>query len=533
MAVWNGNLDNVDLDFNYEDADVAANEIAELYSYTEESEFSLNKNGFEQLMEDNGFPLRWTDMTRSQRQRTLALIAETLELSVKQSRMTGVRAVLYMAQGNFGECATLEQQAQLARENVFELYKQGFFATIIQLLLMEIEEALTINAATGGPQRKLPSNLSDSADMRTILNILYLFVEIIRAPQEDENEEYESLREQLMEELTTPINDSNDLLAITLFQMATKFCNGSAPQFPIKKVLLLLWKVILVSLGGIETLRSLKNTYRHESGLPPVPDDSIEVTRTMRASSPPASAAEIMEAQNQRKINRPFRRQMIVKQPSMGNSDDQDVDVSDEVDASNLDDQNTADAELRKNVPQEEKVDIGARPASPRPSNAGQLPLLPPHLATCSGNDGGIHDLPVFNKGLPWSPKVRQRDLDYFFNQTRSKFVRFLLPGDRTTSAGLPEPILEGIKILQSHMYISLTELQIKKEEDLIKYPLTMTEEHLQSLQSASEQLYQSMLPSLSQYMIALLKILLAAAPTSKAKTESINVMSEMLPEGK
>lgn len=41
----------------------------------------------------------------------------------------------------------------------------------------------------------------------------------------------------------------------------------------------------------------------------------------------------------------------------------------------------------------------------------------------------------------------------------------------------------------------------------------------------------QAMLPSLPQYMIALLKILLAAAPTSKAKTDSINIMADVLPE--
>jgi hypothetical protein len=39
------------------------------------------------------------------------------------------------------------------------------------------------------------------------------------------------------------------------------------------------------------------------------------------------------------------------------------------------------------------------------------------------------------------------------------------------------------------------------------------------------------MLPNLPQYMIALLKILLAAAPTSKAKTDSINIMADVLPE--
>lgn len=63
-----------------------------------------------------------------------------------------------------------------------------------------------------------------------------------------------------------------------------------------------------VSLGGSDKLREMKAQYRAEAGLPPVPDDTIQVTRTMRAASPPASAADLIEAQQQRKNNRPFKR---------------------------------------------------------------------------------------------------------------------------------------------------------------------------------------------------------------------------------
>lgn len=55
-----------------------------------------------------------------------------------------------------------------------------------------------------------------------------------------------------------PIRD--ELLAVKLLNMVIKFCGGTAPHFPIKKVLLLLWKVILFSLGGTSELRELKGT---------------------------------------------------------------------------------------------------------------------------------------------------------------------------------------------------------------------------------------------------------------------------------
>lgn len=78
-------------------------------------------------------------------------------------------------------------------------------------------------------------------------------------------------------------------------------------------------------------------------------------------------------------------------------------------------------------------------------------------------------------------------------------------------------------------MYVSLAEIQIKREEEMARNPLSSSEGEVPA--TPTELLYQAILPNLPQYMIALLKILLAAAPTSKAKTESINIMADVLPE--
>ena len=63
-------------------------------------------------------------------------------------------------------------------------------------------------------------------------------------------------------------------MSSTLFSMLLSFCNGSMPHYPIKKILLLIWKYILFVMGGIFQLKKIKKARRVDAGLPPdFPED--------------------------------------------------------------------------------------------------------------------------------------------------------------------------------------------------------------------------------------------------------------------
>ncbi|XP_077496808.1 striatin interacting protein isoform X2 [Amblyomma americanum] len=530
--------DTPDLEFVYDDADTHENEIAELYTYTEETEFFQNKKAFEDTMKEYGFEPKWHTLSETARQDVALRLMDGVEVSPRGARMLAVRSVLYIMQGAFGECTTLEEQPQRARSNVFLLYRHGFFHVFLQLLNMEIENSSAATSAL----RKPAVSLGDSTDLRAILSVLYIFVEVMRVSSETDTDDMKRDRTAFAAELAQPLL-GEELLAITLFQMIIRFCSGATPHFPIKKVLLLLWKTILVSLGGTPQLRTLKAQYRAAHQLPPAPEDTVEVARTMRASSPPTSAADLIEAQQQRKTNRPFKRQSLVKQSSMDDFQDLEGESGADEELRDMEERQSMSMDTSApGLPEDPEAAAAAlRPSTPAPGPAEgrsgepqsadltDAPREPPLSRDETGGFSSVLSEANAALGLPWVPKVRPKDIKEFLDATRLKFVGYQLPNDQTSLAGLPEPIHEGLRVLKQHMYTSLAEVQMKKEEDIAKHPLSMKEHEIPA--TPTEILYQAMLPSMPQYMIALLKILLAAAPTSKAKTESVNIMADVLPE--
>ncbi|KAM9771714.1 striatin-interacting protein 1 homolog isoform 3-T3 [Syngnathus typhle] len=511
-------MESPNLEFEYGDTDTLTVELSELYSYTEEPEFALNRDYFEEDFKSHARGRRWIDVSAEERRAYVMRLLDALEVTDRDKRLKVSRAILYLAQGVFDECDAEADVLRWSRRNVFLLYDMGIFTALLELLSMEIDN----NQACSSALRKPAISLADSTELRVLLSIMYLMVETVRVQTDDDNPEWRATREAFKNELGAPLYNGEPF-ALLLFSMVTKFCSMNAPHFPMKKVLLLLWKTILFTLGGFEELQEMKTRGRERLNLPPLPEDSIKVVRAMRAASPPASAMELIEQQQQQKRGRRSRRsafvdslegdspfpkkQPLVKQDSLDTYNERDPFKNDDV-RDEEEDPEDGDGGMEGEVDPLDR-DVIIQPPPP--------PLRPPAERV------------NFPKGLPWAPKVREKDIEHFLENSRNKFIGFTLGNDTETLVGLPRPIHESVKTLKQHKYVSIAEVQMKREEELQQCPLSLGEEEVD--ETPAEMLYLGMLPNLSQYVIALLKLLLAAAPTSKAKTDSINILADVLPE--
>nr|XP_060632356.1 striatin-interacting protein 2 [Anolis sagrei ordinatus] len=510
-----GSVDCPNLEFEYGDADSFAAELSELYSYTEEPEFALNRKCFEEDFQTQVKDKRWPELDVSRQKAYVMRLLDGLEVVSREKRLKGARAILYLAQGVFGDCDSEAEVLDWTRRNNFLLYQMGTFTAFLELLNMEIANSQACSSAL----RKPAISLADSTELRVILSVMYLMVETLRRETDTDPPKWAAARETFRTELSSPLH-GEEPFALLLFTMVTKFCSGHAPHFPMKKVLLLLWKVLVFTLGGFEALQALKVQRRLELGLAPLPEDSIQVVRRMRAASPPACAIELVEQQQQQQVAPPKRghrsRRPLVKQDSLDLYNERDP----------------FKTALEEEEPEEEAepedleggalglVEGGLDPMEGEPPLAPAPPPQPPRTPL---------ERVAFPRGLPWAPKVRQKDIEHFLEMSRNKFIGFTLGQDTDTLVGLPRPIHESVKTLKQHKYVSIAEVQIKSEEEMEKCPMSLGEEDVQ--ETPCETLYRMMLYNLPQYMIALLKILLAAAPTSKAKTDSINILADVLPE--
>ena len=101
-----------------------------------------------------------------------------------------------------------------------------------------------------------------------VLSLLYVILETVRREDPDDSPKWVSLRSTFLKELESPIYGDETLTSL-LFVMLLSFCNGTMPHYPVKKILLLLWKSVLAMMGGMKELVILKQEAREAVSLEP------------------------------------------------------------------------------------------------------------------------------------------------------------------------------------------------------------------------------------------------------------------------
>ncbi|KAB0399725.1 hypothetical protein E2I00_009054, partial [Balaenoptera physalus] len=452
-----GSVDCPTLEFEYGDTDGHAAELSELYSYTENPEFTTNRRCFEEDFKTQVQGKEWLELEEDAQKAYVMGLLDRLEVVSRERRLKVARAVLYLAQGTFGECDSEVDVLHWSRYNCFLLYQMGTFSAFLELLHMEIDNSQACSSAL----RKPAISIADSTELRVLLSVMYLMVENIRLERETDSYGWRRARETFRTELSFSMHNEEPF-ALLLFSMVTKFCSGLAPHFPIKKVLLLLWKVVMFTLGGFEQLQALKVQKREELGLPPLAEDSIQVVKSMRAASPPSYTLDLGESQlapppSKLRGRRGSRRQLLTKQDSL--------DIYNERDLFKTEEPATEE--------EEESAGDGERTLDGELDLLEQDPLVPPPPSQAPLSAERV----AFPKGLPWTPKVRQKDIEHFLEMSRNKFIGFTLEQDTDTLVGLPRPIHESVKTLKQHKYISIADVQIKNEEELEKCPMSLESE--------------------------------------------------------
>uniref|UniRef100_A0A452TVY4 Striatin interacting protein 2 n=1 Tax=Ursus maritimus TaxID=29073 RepID=A0A452TVY4_URSMA len=377
-------------------------------------EFTTNRRCFEEDFKTQVQAKEWLELEEDAQKAYVMGLLDRLEVVSRERRLKVARAVLYLAQGTFGECDSEVDVLHWSRYNCFLLYQMGTFSAFLELLHMEIDNSQACSSAL----RKPAISIADSTELRVLLSVMYLLVENIRLERETDSCRWRTARETFRTELSFSMHNEEPF-ALLLFSMVTKFCSGLAPHFPIKKVLLLLWKVVMFTLGGFEHLQVLKIQKRAELGLPPLTEDSIQVVKSMRAASPPSYTLDLGESQLQ----------LLTKQDSL--------DIYNERDLFKTEEPATEE--------EEESAGDGERTLDGELDLLEQDPLVPPPPSQASLSAERV----AFPKGLPWAPKVRQKDIEHFLEMSRNKFIGFTLGQDTDTLVGLPRPIHESVKTLK------------------------------------------------------------------------------------
>ncbi|KAL0949895.1 hypothetical protein HGRIS_009925 [Hohenbuehelia grisea] len=250
-------------DFRYDDEDTVMNEIEEFYSYVEMPQVAENLKAW-----DGSFAGEWTKATHAQRKAHVDILLESLEHRDAEVRFTNARRLFYVLQGTFAETTSAEHQLHWIVENSKIVRAANGVSAIVEAMkIASAKHDLLSNLTDAEAARYLtPSERADfmeevTTEISVYLGMLYHLVEVLKG--------HDDFADELMS-LDPP-------LPVHLFHVVAGLRDKSAKGYPIKKLLLVLWKSLLATCGGIREISRVKKLARELAGLPIGTDEALPI----------------------------------------------------------------------------------------------------------------------------------------------------------------------------------------------------------------------------------------------------------------
>lgn len=244
-------------DFKYDDEDTVMNEIEEFYSYIEMPQVAENLKAWE-----GSFTTEWTKAPIALRKSHIELLLESLEHRDAEIRFTNARRLFYVLQGTFSETVSPEHQLHWIFENCKVVRSANGVSSIIEAMKIASHKHDLLYNLSDQDAAHFHISAQEKADfieevlteISVYLGMLYHLIEVFKG--------HDDFADELMS-LDPP-------LPVYLFNVVAGLREKTAKGYPIKKLLLVLWKTLLTCWGGIREYERAKRLTRELSGLPVV-----------------------------------------------------------------------------------------------------------------------------------------------------------------------------------------------------------------------------------------------------------------------
>ncbi|KAG0262738.1 Factor arrest protein 11 [Actinomortierella ambigua] len=225
--------------FQYDDMDTLRGEIDEFFSYKDVSTFQQNQGYFSRDYDEN-----WLTSTVSDRESYSQYLLGCLDQKTDAKRLHAARQLIYISQGCYSSIADEDEHVHWIKENNILLRRLGALSIYY--------DALRI--ACG----KLVTDPTMTHEVEIFVTLLYMLI----VSQESDGPSYKTFMKD--------VASLEPSLSVFLYDQVTQR-QAKAPQnYPLKKVLLLLWKALRTTLGGSEDFAELKNIARKLLGSQPL-----------------------------------------------------------------------------------------------------------------------------------------------------------------------------------------------------------------------------------------------------------------------